>query len=112
MEFCQKLKKMMKNKLNQEINNLGLIAKDYLFKQSLQESSSRSSDMAYVGGRNYCDYKYESESIRLIGTEKQIDQFWIDNKFEIKDTWNAIVNEKYLNGYIDMNKQLLIIKLI
>ena len=47
-----------------------------------------------------------------MGTKERINQFWLDNDFEIKDTWKSEVNEKYLNGYIDMNKQLLKIKLI
>tara|TARA_R110002126_G_scaffold262838_1_gene405794 strand:+ start:769 stop:1080 length:312 start_codon:yes stop_codon:yes gene_type:complete len=103
---------MIKNNLKEQVKKLGLLAEDHLLKSSLQETGSYSNDLGYVGGKGFCDYEYVNESIRLIGTKQQISQFWLDNDFEIKDTWKSEVNEKYLKGYLDMNKQLLIIKLI
>ena len=102
----------MKNSIKNQIKELSLIAEDHLLKPKLEEVGSYSNDLGYVGGKGFCDYDYVSESIRLVGTKEQINQFWLDNDFEIKDSWKAEVNEKYLNGYIDTNKQLLKIKLI
>tara|TARA_R110000744_G_scaffold376532_1_gene490814 strand:- start:289 stop:597 length:309 start_codon:yes stop_codon:yes gene_type:complete len=102
----------MKNSIKNQIKELSLIAEDHLLKPKLEEVGSYSNDLGYVGGQGFCDYDYVSESIRLVGTKDQINQFWLDNDFEIKDSWKAEVNEKYLNGYIDTNKQLLKIKLI
>jgi hypothetical protein len=112
MEFYQKYQKMMQSNIKNKIKELGLIAEDHLLKPRLQETGSYSNNLGYVGGKGFCDYDYVSLSIRLVGTKEQINQFWLDNDFEIKDTWKSEVNEKYLNGYIDMNKQLLKIKLI
>lgn len=103
---------MMKNSIKNQIKKLGLVAEDHLLKPRLEELGSYSNDLGYVGGRGFCDYDYVNESIRLVGTKEQIKKFWDDNDFEIKDTWKSEVNEKYLNGYLDMNKQLLKIKLI
>ena len=81
----------MKNSIKNQIKKLGLVAEDHLLKPRLEELGSYSNDLGYVGGRGFCDYDYVNESIRLVGTKEQI---------------------KYLNGYLDMNKQLLKIKLI
>ena len=102
----------MKNSIKNQIKELSLIAEDHLLKPKLEEVGSYSNDLGYVGGKGFCDYDYVSLSIRLVGTKEQINQFWLDNDFEIKDSWKAEVNEKYFNGYIDTNKQLLKIKLI
>ena len=98
----------MKNK----ITKLGLIAKDYLLKPSLQETGSYSNDLGYVGGKNFCDYDYKNESIRLVGTEEQIKQFLLNHDLEIQDTWKSIVTKEYLHGYVMNNKNILAIKLI
>ena len=102
----------MKNSIKNQIKELGLIAEDHLLKPRLEEVGSYTNSLGYVGGKNFCDYDYVSLSIRLVGTKNQINQFFLDNDFKIKDSWKSEVNEKYLNGYIDTNKQLLKIKLI
>tara|TARA_R110001606_G_scaffold47827_2_gene121683 strand:+ start:255 stop:560 length:306 start_codon:yes stop_codon:yes gene_type:complete len=100
------------NKIKQQIKDLNLVAEDHWLKPRLQQSSAYSHDMAYAGGRKTNDYKNISDDIRLVGTLDQISKFWKDNDFEIKDSWNAEVTEKHLNGYISNDHNLLLIKLV
>lgn len=95
-----------------KINQLNIEALDLWLKPTLSEACVLTSDMAYQGGRKTLDYKNISDDLRLVGTKKQIDDFWITNKLQVKDSWKCKVTEKHLNGYIKNNHKLLIIQLI
>ena len=102
----------MNKLIRDKIKELKLVAEDHWLKPRLQLRYTNTNDMSIAGSTRFQDYKNISDDIRLIGTEEQINEFWRENDFEIKDSWNSIVSEKHLNGYIDSGNKLLIISLI
>ena len=102
----------MNNIIKSKINDLKLEAIDLWLKPTLQEACVSSNDISHSNYKKTIDFKNISDDIRLVGTKKQIDDFWKENKLQVKDSWSCEVTEKHLNGYISNNKNLLLIKLV
>ncbi len=59
----------------------------------------------------YTDSSYASDDIRLVGTDRQINDFFAKTELEIKDSWDSKLKERYIEGYKNNGNKLLIIKL-
>ena len=102
----------MNKLIKDKIKELKLVAEDHWLKPKLQLSYTNTNDGSIAGTKRFQDYKNISDDIRLIGTEEQINNFWKENDFEIKDSWDSSVTEKHLNMYIENLNNLVVIGLI
>ena len=102
----------MNKLIKDKIKKLKLVAEDHWLKPKLQLSYTNTNDGSIPGSTRFQDYKNISDDIRLIGTEEQINNFWKENDFEIKDSWDSSVTEKHLNMYIENLNNLVVIGLI
>tara|TARA_R110001592_G_C13151618_1_gene748212 strand:- start:1308 stop:1583 length:276 start_codon:yes stop_codon:yes gene_type:complete len=83
---------------------------DHRLKGSLQETCSHSHDLSY-GGKNYIDFKIQSDDIRMVGTDKQMNDYFKNSNLQIKDSWKLKISDKYIKLYKENNNKLLVFNL-
>ncbi len=87
-----------------------LIAEDWWLKPSLLPTSVWSYDKGKNGGY-VADFEKVGRDIRLIGTKKQIREWWRKTGVEIKDIWHTELTEQHKELYERNCKKLVVIRL-
>lgn len=83
---------------------------DHRLKGTLQESCTYSHDMSF-GGKNFIDYKIQSDDIRMVGTDEQMNEYFKNSNLQIKDSWKLKLTDKYIKLYKENNNKLLLFNL-
>jgi len=93
------------------MNNNKLIAQDWWLKPSMVPTSVWCFEKDINGGY-FSDYKNIGRDLRLIGTKKQINDWFKESDVEVKDIWDTELTEHYKELYKENGKKLLILNLI
>ena len=93
------------------MNDNKVICEDWWLKPSLLPTSVWSYDKGKNGGY-IADYQKVSQDIRLVGTKKQINEWYEKTGVEIKDIWHTDLTDEHLKLYERNCKKLVVIRLI
>ena len=105
MESFLKYQKKMNNQEDQ------LVAEDWWLKPSLLPNKVWSYDKGINGGY-IADFDSIGRDIRLIGTEKQLLEYFRESGVEIKDSWKAELTEDHKKLYERNKKNIVVIRLV
>tara|TARA_R100001440_G_scaffold28483_1_gene46124 strand:+ start:400 stop:717 length:318 start_codon:yes stop_codon:yes gene_type:complete len=101
-----------------ELDNITLIAQDWYLKKP-EYILTKKEDLST--GSSYADIRERSEYFRVLGTKKQISDFFVykleNDAWELRDTFdydlqNSEHKDRYINMYKDNNYQVVLIKII
>ena len=93
------------------MNKNKLIAQDWWLKPSLVPTSVWCHEKGKNGGY-YSDFKRIGRDIRLIGTKKQMNDWFRESDVEIKDIWDTELTERHKELYKQNGNELLVLNLI
>lgn len=101
MEIYLKLQKKMSS---------NIVVEDHWLKPTLKHYKVWSYELGHNGGY-VSDFKVVAQDIRLIGTPKQIYDWFLKTKFEIKDTWKVELTKRHKELYKKNCEKIVIIHL-
>tara|TARA_R110000751_G_scaffold21972_3_gene62438 strand:+ start:387 stop:662 length:276 start_codon:yes stop_codon:yes gene_type:complete len=87
-----------------------IVVEDHWLKPTLKHCKVWSYDKGFNGGY-IADFKAIGQNIRLIGTPKQIYDWFLETKFEIKDSWKAELTDYHKQLYKRNCEKIVIIHL-
>jgi|TARA_R110000751_G_scaffold304322_1_gene419736 hypothetical protein len=91
-------------------DNIKIVSEEHLLKPTLMINYLWTYNKGSNGGYIQ-DYTNVSRTIKVIGTKKQIFNFFRKTKYEIKDSWKAELKAEHIKMYKINNNKLIIINL-
>ena len=97
---------------NKPLDNKKIKVVDWLLKPTLQATSS----YCYDTNQSTTDYKRQSDSVRVVGTDLQLYNLFCymldEHGWQQQDSWVQETTKKYIKKYKENNNKPLIINLI